>query len=410
MKKLIALILSALLLAGCTKTPAENPVISSDNVSVNICTTYANSGINYNKLAELSDITVNASELEEDYALLKILAGDSDVDIYLITATLARTLLDKNIYVPIESEIIDGLNNTYFDYISDACKADNGDIALIPIYSYVPSVVYPIEAQKEFGFEREDLIYYDGFMELAQNHNTQRHIFQTGNIIFEGMNAQYEQFYCDFDNLKFDYTTDLYKSFYSELLSYVNADTREHKLFTHPNYYVDERYPQAKFPYDSPKYYADITLLSIGRYSYVDYADECESFFEQWRALPTPKISEKVTGNYIEVTFAYINPYSKNISGATKALEAIAQNLPEISQNEARYSFLYKDKSAYPSRYHTDSQVFNDFYDIAHDGFLSDYRMSYEHRGDMREFQNGNITLDEAVAMYQREVEIWLKE
>ena len=388
------------------------PHLINDRITVNICQTSAGSYIDFEKLGKRADISANLSMKTEENVKLKIMAGDSDVDIYFISATLARTLMDKDIYIPIESDLIKSFNDGCFDYIENACASKNGDIALIPISSYVPSIVYPIEAQEEVGFKREDLFFYDSFMDIARNHNTDRLVFQTADVIYEGLHAQYEEYYCDFENNKFDYTTDLYKNFYGELLNpTITGDDPAISLLINPIKYVDERHPEANLTsLDDPNYYPDITLFSAGRYAYCDYADQCPKFFEQWRAVPVPKISEKVNGNYIEVTFAYINPYTENYEDAVAALEVIAQNLSDISTNESAYSFLYEDKSAYASRYHTDSEVFSDFYEIAANGFLSDYRLIYELRDDIRQFDEGRITVDEAVEMYQRQVEIWLNE
>lgn len=368
------------------------------------------SHINLSKLSTYTDVTVKYSTLSNDNMSLKILAGDSDVDIYFISATTARTLLDKNIYTPIESEIITAFNNSCFDYIAEACLSENGDIALVPISSSVHAVVYPFEAAQEVGFAKEDLLYYDSFIQLARNHGSDRIPFQSGEVIYEDMHAQYTEYYCDLENGEFDYTTDLYKTFYKEMLSYSDYDIWEHDIFVHPSFYIDERHPDVKWPYDAPDNYSDITLFSAGLYEYYWRVERCPDFFEAWGAVPIPKLSEQVKGNYVSVEFAYINPYSKNKEAAVEVLEAIAQNHMELRNGMTVYSFLLEDKTDYADDYHPQSQVFSDFYDIAANGFIFDYYMNYTHRNDKKQFGKGLITVDEAVEMYQREVEIWLNE
>ena len=55
------------------------------------------------------------------------------------------------------------------------------------------------------------------------------------------------------------------------------------------------------------------------------------------------------------------------------------------------------------------SDVFRDIHGIAENGFILDFSAPSQH-SDVEEYQNGRATLDEAIKMYQREVDIWLKE
>ena len=127
------------------------------------------SHINMSALSGLAeDLTISYSTFSEDEIIVKLLAGDSDVDVYFISASTAKTLLDKNIYSPIESDIVKSFNNSCFDYLAEYCLSENGETALMPISNYVYGVVYPLEAQEEAGFEREDLMYYDSFMDVAK--------------------------------------------------------------------------------------------------------------------------------------------------------------------------------------------------------------------------------------------------
>ena len=50
--------------------------------------------------------------------------------------------MEKNVYAPIESDVVRSFNESCFDYIGDACIAENGDIALMPVSNYVLGIVY----------------------------------------------------------------------------------------------------------------------------------------------------------------------------------------------------------------------------------------------------------------------------
>ena len=126
----------------------------------------------------------------------------------------------------------------------------------------------------------------------------------------------------------------------------------------------------------------------------------------EWCVMPIPRISEKVDANYVNPTYAIINPFSKHKDEALKFLEYISS---DYFNTQSSYSFIVEDKSVYPERYMTDSDIFSDVHSIYENGFLQTHFLSST-RNDIDEYQNGRITLDEAIAMYQREVEIWLNE
>lgn len=366
------------------------------------------SHINLSELAKYTDVEINYITISQSEMLLKIMAGDTDVDIYLVTGKTARILLEKNIYTPLESETIADFNDSCFDYIADYCLADTGDIGLMPVSSYVPAIVYPLEAADEVGFTKDDLRYFDDFMEFVRNHGSTRNPFQAGTVIFDNLHTQYTEYYCDMKNGKFDYTTDLYRSFYCEPELSDKKDDQETMLFKSPMLYIDERHPEAnpKSLID-PNHFSDITLLCAGLYNYSDYAENCPTFFTEWGAAPMPSISEQATGNFVDVEFAYINPHIESKESAIEVLEVISQNLMNIRGGQALYSFILEDKTAYAKDYHPESQVFNDYFDIAKKGFI----FSYYWEPTIRDkYFEGILTADEALESYQRQVEIWLNE
>lgn len=383
-------------------------IVSGTNISV--------SHIDFSKLSSLApDVKVDYRTLSDEEITLKLLAGDSDADVYFISPTTAKYLMDKGIYTPIESEIVDNFNNSCFDYIAEFCRTEDGKNVFMPISNYVYGMVYPIEAQTEVGFEREDVLYYDDFMELARNHGTDRHVFQYGEAIHNSLHMQYGKYYCDFENGVFDFTTDVYKGFFAELWTYTDYENQQHSVFTHPNYIDDERYPRKTdvlgktIPFGTIHYYPQTTLFSTGFFTYHEYADtvNCPTFAQEWRAVPMPRISDRVTGNYVYVEFAFINPYSDRKDAAIAALEAIAQNHMKIRSGQTTYTFLLKDKSAYSNDYLPESQVFNDFYDIAADGFIFEYHCGYPERSN---YAKGLVSLEDELNDYQRQVNIWLNE
>lgn len=367
------------------------------------------SHIDIESLNRYTDANLSYTYLSEDEIALKILAGDDDADIYFISASLAGKLLDKNIYTPIESDIVKNFNESCFDYINDACFAENGDIALMPISNYVYGIVYPTASFKEAGIAREDLLYYKGFMDCVRNKSTEKHAFQFGNVIYNSLLMQYAEYYCNFENGEFDFTSDAFKEFFTDLCTYYpDYDSWEPYGFTHPRTYDPEVNPELIGKEELAHYSTDLTFMSISFYNYYYHAIYCPTFFEEWRAIPMPRLSEDVTANYVELEFAVINPYSKNKEAATKLLEDIATNYMSVRGGQAAYSFLLEDKSAYSSDYHPESQVFNDFYNIAKDGFIFTYEIGSAVICD--NYSRGLISAEEALEELQRQVNISLNE
>lgn len=378
---------------------------------VKICAPYKESvsHISTEALARYTDANLSYTYLSEDEIALKILAGDDDADVYFISASLAGKLLDKNIYTPIESDIIKDFNESCFDYINEACFAKNGDMALMPISNYVYGIVYPIVSFEEADVTEEELLYYEYLMDCVRNKSADKHAFQFGNVIYDSLLMQYAEYYCDFENGEFDFTSDIFKGFFTELCTYYpDYDSWEPYGFTHPLTYDPEVDPELIGKEESAQYSDDLTFMSISFYNYYYYAIYCPTFFEEWRAIPMPRLSQDVTANYVELEFAIINPYSKNKEAAEKLLEDIATNYMSVRGGQAVYSFLLEDRSAYSSDYHPESQVFNDFYDIAKDGFIFCYEIDSAVICD--NYSRGLISAEEALEELQRQVNISLNE
>ena len=160
-------------------------------------------------------------------------------------------------------------------------------------------------------------------------------------------------------------------------------------------------------------YYSDAEYFSDNRLNTdpdVYLTQGSADFFDKWRAFPIPKISEKITYCSVGMSVAIINPASENKEAALKVLETIAENYFDTARG-VKYSFLFADRSAYPEYYHTGSDIFNDYYEIFSNGVVSTLSVDIAtSRPEIDDYQAGKLTLEEAVAEYQRQVDIWLNE
>ncbi len=380
---------------GTSSTADEKQEIQS--LDVVICDAFSGRGFgtfDYQALSAETGLNVSAKNFLHDEAVLKILAGDTDIDIYFFDATSVRILREQGIYIPIESEIVSEFVDGCFDYLQDYSYEGN-NLVMMPICSAVSAVTVPKSTIAETEMTAADIDSSDEYLSFARNYNGDRVAYTNGSALFSFFEIQYNEYCCDFENKSFDYNTELYKSLYEKFLG---------------GYLRHAQYPGAMegFVHNVVNEGGDDSEYALMNLSLFD-TNLSDRYFEEWRAFPVPRISEKVESNYVGARFAVINPYSNNKAAALKVLETIASDYYEYADYLADSSLLFREPSLYSESYHKDSDIFNDYFEIAKNGFISDYQVPSFHN-DIDEYQNGRITLDEAIAMYQREVEIWLNE
>lgn len=347
-----------------------------------------------------------------DDIYLKVMAGDSDVDIYFIGISEAKKLIDKGACVPIESDIIKAFNDSCFDYIRDSTFDSEGNTVLMPIYSQSGGIIYPKSAAEELGFTPDDIKYFNDFISLVREYDGSRKSYCYGISLFHELNSQYQNFYCDFENGVANYDTEVYKELYHFLDGWVNYSS---------NPVVPGFASNADL---SPNPW--LTLLNSDKILFnlrsdyemyangmpdATYGPKPDFTFDinDWRAVHEPYLSEKVDKILGGAVCAYINPHSSKKAEAVRALEYIAEHYYDALDRLFEYPFIKKDINDYPERYHTESDLFNDFYNIAANSCVG-ISGPMSAREDIDEYQNGRLTIDEAIEMYEREVNIWLNE
>lgn len=430
MKRLLAIILAMLLLVSCgANQDGPKPTVTNDATvtstwdntfegteystqksdpskptlaDVSLASDYY---IDYDIIADGTGLEIEGKVLNAGDSLLKIMAGDLDVDVYFIAATTARLLKEQGVYTKMTSDKIIDFNNSCFDYIRDLTLDDDGNTYLMPIMSYNSALVYPEKALIEAGISPESLEYYDSFMKAVREYSGSRKKYITGMGFFGVLDNQYQNYYCDFKNKKFDYNTDVYKNIYGFLDGWVtNSPNPTPPYFSERSFMSDDYLRADDILFDLQ---TDYSTYAVGLIENEFATADFEYDINEWRAVHQPYISEKVDKNLTNVVFAYINPNSTKIDNAIKVLEYIADN--PFDAMGRKYSFILKDKSAYPESYRPDSTLFNDFYKIAENGFINEYVVPSA-RPDIDDYQRGKTTMDKAIKAYEREVEMWLNE
>lgn len=369
---------------------------------------YSESGVfNYNILSSLSGVKCN-SKSSDDNVLIKIMAGDTDVDIYVFGYSTAQKLIEKGIYTSIYSDVIREFNEGCFDYINDCAYNDSGELVLVPIASDFPVMVYPQAAADELGFTKDNFEYYDSFIKLVEDtYGGQRAAFTIGSTLFFELEFQYENYYCDFKNKQVNYFTDEYKKIYSTLEGWQRyGNPLSEDILTVPKFFLS-KVMNTELLKNENNVLLFNTYLSSTYDEISIYGDKDTAAFT-WRAAAIPKITEEVAGNRAAVTFAFVNPYSERKEDAIKVLETLVENYYACI-SESLYPMIRVDSDEYPNRYYPDSELFDDFYEIAMNGAIYQTGIGGLHN-DIDEYQNGRITLEEAIEMRSREVNLWLNE
>ena len=428
-KKLICLILAFLLIlmTSCSSGGREQPNVTQSpeedidysGVVLTVQDTLAGNDfvtglgeLNYQVITQETGIRFRSKCYLPDEIILKMLAGDDDIDIYFISNSQLHNVIDCGFYTIIESEIIDNYISQCRDILQEYSTVD-GKTAFVPVSSGASAILIPKSAIEETGVTAQDIEYLDDFLEFVRNYDGDRIAYTNSSLLFDYLEYQYEAYYCDYDNKEANFETPLYMHIYEEIwggwqdpkdgvgatigfehnLSGDYSNNSEKALCTFGSYIDAENFTDKRLNTDPNVY------MTSGS----------TDFFEKWRAFPIPKISEDVISGIGGGTYALINPYSENKEAAIKVLELLASDYFKYTGNTLS-GFMYEDKSMYPESYHPDSEIFNDFLNIIDDNTTMAYYTFSVQRLDIDDYQAGKLTLEEAVAEYQRQVDIWLNE
>ena len=425
-KKLIclALVPMIILAASCSNnkerqavTQSAEPKVDYAGTVLNVCDRFAGNNpqsslgyLNYSRLSLDTGIKFSTSRYLIDETKVKLLANDSDVDIYIVASSEVPDYMSTGYYEPIESDVIKEYIDNCHGALSELAYA-NDKIAFVPVSLSINAILIPISAINETEVTSEKIEYLDDFLEFVREYDGDRIAYTNSSSLFSDLENQYEILYFNGESDKdINFITPEYMHIYSEILSYTNSDDKigatigfEHNL-------------TGDYSNNSEK-----ALCTYGRYSSAEtftYSEIYDSeyraagatdFFEKWRAFPIPKISEEVTSNSASAAFAFINPFSENKEAALYVLETIASDFYKYAGKNSKYSMMFSDISAYPDYFYTDSDIFSDYFSMLKTAKLSKFVFPAA-RTDIDDYQAGKLTLEEAVAEYQRQVDIWLNE
>ena len=294
MRKTVCTLLAIMLalLSGCANSNEEADAnidqVNAAGGSVVINNNGYLDNFDYYALSEKTGVKISVTDYMMDEFLIKILAEDSDVDIYFIRSTDILQLSEKGIYYPLESKIISDFNDSCFDYISEYCSVD-GETVYMPVNASSYAILMPKAAIEETGMTSSDIEFLDGYFSFARSYQGDRIAFTNGALLFMNLEDQYQHFYCDFANGKFDYMTPEYLNLYEKMLSGYLRYAQEPGApegFMHNIGGKSSNSNYALMTYGSYWNYSSFNEKNDGTDTFD--ATGPSSFFDKWRAFPVP--------------------------------------------------------------------------------------------------------------------------
>ena len=341
-----------------------------------------------------------------------ILAGDDSVDIYVffLQNDISRSILAQGRYVPLtDSGSISGYLDQCFDWVGDAARAPNGDIWMLPIYFNMPILWYNPENFERFGLTPDSVALYDDYLNTVERLNLESGGYTTHATYVDSMAnnwfKQYEHTYNDYANGVVAFKTDVFSKYFETMWTGYVRYSDDFAKIHHP--ILQQNY---EYPFKSED--IDNFDVDYGRIIFsVEYMPNHNEIFVtdlyNWRALPMPRLTSEVERNYSICTYAVVNPNSKNKELAVAYLEAAASNMLSAINKPV---FVQESLSNYDGYFDMSVPIYRDVHDIFRDGAATS--LIYEESDSIvvEEYQNGRISLEEAIDEIQRKVEMWLFE
>ena len=337
--------------------------------------------------------------------MMKLMAGDSDVDVYIFYTTDPFTLKLANdgVTYPLNaSEVIKEENEKMFDIISRQLKTPSGNIWGIPLRADMQVLVTYPENMKKAGLKPEIFKDYftmlDAFKKISPEDRENISIWgiDYGTLLIESYIT---------NNRPVDFGSELFRNYFDRMWSgwKIWGEKQENSPYLggaqSSNYIRDE---------DALDRMLDTDKTSIFMCSSKDVLkyDKLNSGTEIY---PVPLLSEDYDQAIRLTQVAVVNPYGKHRENAVKLLEALAVEMRENGNLGVSYkdladyhSVLYEDLKE-PKGMDTESKAFKAIYEINSNAIISDYGMINDYIvNEIYNYQYGNIDFETAIKSMQR--------
>ena len=320
-------------------------------------------------------------EVNREEFSLKVLAQDTDFDLYLLGSRdpNAYNLKKNGVFYPLNDiPAVERYLDACFPYLKEIATNEDGDIWMIPVRVDIPILLYDkvYSALQDVDFSNMSYLDFLTFTEYAQREDA-------GKI--ENFKIQ-EEFFAQYFRLEDSFDTNVFREYAKQIKSLYNLTGES---------------------IDSDKVYMN-DILPEFYYEYVAFHDDCIMFSEaiEWwgveetvDVIKIPKMSEELN-NLGTCYFFAVNPQSDNLETTLTYLSDLCTYLMDVEN-----SFLLADATTY-----TDNAFIQQCYELYQNGSIY-FNVDREvYRGIFTEYLEGNIELEEMIEEAERRLEIYRKE
>jgi ABC-type glycerol-3-phosphate transport system substrate-binding protein len=344
--------------------------------------------------------------LEYDILETKLMAGDSDVDIYILPPdSYTPAIRDNGIYAPLNgSEALSAYLGGSFDYVRDYMTTESGDIWGVPLTANTFVTWYVPGNFERFGLTHDDVrsigSYIETLKRLEDNMGGYVYFNRTEDT-HALLHNKYDVNYNDFSNGFAEYRTDVYKNFFELMRSgWVRANGEDNPYFNSPS----------RDPWNiAHSFDADIVVFQTDAAVDVVGTDTRETL-DGWRAFPMPALSGGNEKEPIMITYALVNPRSEKTEAAIEYLEYLVGAKDKYFGKTG--AFLMADKSSYANLYDLGNPCFDDLYAVFANGAVNEspYPRDDANGQIVDDYQASRLTIDQVVGELQRRAEMAMGE
>lgn len=330
--------------------------------------------------------------LEDEEFALKILAGDKDYDVCMMSynQSFSGNIYEKGAFYPLNGlPKVEEYLDQCFPYLKDAAYDKNGNIWMIPIAVDVPCILYNPDNCKKLGIDLSEDVSWQSLFDIAgrlyKDENMRDKYQLNGYQMEANILRQYNSYYALRDG-QASYDTELFKSLCNNLKK---ADTSLPCFHT---------FIQEYGAYSDLEQYYDHFLFELLSYKY-ELNDPYP--YNILRAISFPEI-DKEKPNCADCIFLCVNSNSENLEDTLDFINTYCSYM--MSRND---TFMFKDTSKYP---YSDSQLTKDLYEIYQDSALVFEASKKTFWDDYNRFSNDEITMEELIEEVERKTDMYMNE
>ena len=344
-----------------------------------------------------------------DKMMVKLMAGDPDVDIYILypsSYNVLKLCSDDVCYDLGSSDLIRMENSSYFDYISNYFKTPTGKIWGVPLSTGIDVLaVFPDNLDKT-DINNIAFVNYFEFMNYLEKIKDTKGIFVSGEEYGYELMRNYIS-----NNSPVDYDSNDYRAFFESMWSgwslYGNLGYENHPLLGEAaSRITDEDGDEHIISMQENRLLINPDETMFHMVSEWDILNNGE-LFKKAEIYPIPLISSEYSQDIYLGRIAVINPYGKNRDKAVRVMESIVKRSKQSGIN----GIIYSDINEYGSGFNPDSKLFKELYEIKEKAIIGDDSVLNDiFLNEVPAYQNAEIDLDTAIKSMQRKEDAYRNE